>query len=204
MRLISHVPSQSLALTHHATQTELAHGAQVDILYGMRSPYPGPHHQRCICPPVGLLPRPPSPRTYPARTAPRYGGSPRRTRLVSGVLEAGGAVANGGGGDNVVLRVSQDRLAAHLMFAGVLSVTADWRFAHEGSWPATRWMEVGGRATQSACASLQSAPSSVCACVDLNCCTDMFVVGIDTCLVCNKFPLMGGCLRCHGQVLLAH
>ncbi|KAH9029695.1 cytochrome oxidase assembly protein-domain-containing protein [Lactarius pseudohatsudake] len=52
-------------------------------------------------------------------------------------------VAGGGGADNAVPRVSQYRLAAHLgaalalyagMFAAALSVTADWRFARDGTW----------------------------------------------------------------------
>ena len=123
-------------------------------------------------------------------------------------------VANGGSGDNVVLRISQDRLAAHLMFAGVLSVIADWRFAHNSLWGRLRdgrtWEDVLCNPhvrcfkTQAAVVSglifltafvVLSAPSSVCACVDLNCRTDTFVVGIGTGLVCNKFPLMGGRLQ---------
>ena len=126
-------------------------------------------------------------------------------------------VANGGSVDNMVLRESQDRLAVHLMFAGALSVIADWRFTHNSPWGQQRdgqtWEDVlcdpvvCRFKTQAAVVTglvflttfvILSAPSSVCVCMDLNCHTDTFVVGIGTGLVCNKFPLMGGRLQCPG------
>ncbi|KAH8989335.1 electron transfer protein 1 [Lactarius hatsudake] len=104
-------------------------------------------------------------------------------------------VAGGGGADNAVPRVSQYRLAAHLgtalalyagMFAAALSVTADWRFARDGTWgrlrdgrtwdgvlrnPLVRRFKDARRDRHRARA---------------------FVAGLDAGLVYNEFPLMGG------------
>lgn len=112
-------------------------------------------------------------------------------------------IATGGGGaDNVVPRVSQYRLAAHLgtalalyggMFVAALSVIADWRFAHNGSWGRLRdgrtWEDV---LRNPLVRRFKTHAAVVTGLVFLTALSGAFVAGLDAGLVYNEFPLMGG------------
>ena len=125
-----------------------------------------------------------------------------------------------GGGENAVPRVSQYRLAAHLgtalalyagMFAGALSVIADWRFARDGAWgrlrdgrtwdgvlrnPLVRRFKahatiVTGLVFLTALSGTSLSRETL-EYVYLNLSPGAFVAGLDAGLVFNEFPLMGG------------
>ncbi|KAH9017041.1 cytochrome oxidase assembly [Lactarius hengduanensis] len=112
-------------------------------------------------------------------------------------------VAGGGGGaDSAVPRVSQYRLAAHLgtalalyagMFAAALSVTADWRFARDGTWGRLRdgrtW---DGVLRNPLVRRFKAHAAIVTGLVFLTALSGAFVAGLDAGLVYNEFPLMGG------------
>ncbi|KAH9038037.1 electron transfer protein 1 [Lactarius deliciosus] len=111
-------------------------------------------------------------------------------------------VAGGGGADNAVPRVSQYRLAAHLgtalalyagMFAAALSVTADWRFARDGTWGRLRdgrtW---DGVLRNPLVRRFKTHAAIVTGLVFLTALSGAFVAGLDAGLVYNEFPLMGG------------
>jgi hypothetical protein len=136
----------------------------------MGPPRPGPHHRPRIRPPAGLLRRPPSARTYPARTTPRNGSTSRRARrarLVHGAFGAGGAgrerrERGQRGAARVAVpprgapRYRDCALRGHVRRCAVrnrgLALRAQWFVG-----PAARRADLGRRAAQSARAPLQNA-----------------------------------------------
>ncbi|KAI9453209.1 cytochrome oxidase assembly [Lactarius psammicola] len=106
-----------------------------------------------------------------------------------------------GAGDNAVPRVSQYRLAAHLgtalalyagMFAAALSVTADWRFARDGTWGRLR----DGRTWEGVLRNplvrrFKTHAAIVTGLVFLTALSGAFVAGLDAGLVYNDYADAG-------------
>lgn len=111
--------------------------------------------------------------------------------LETSLLETPGAVP----------RVSQYRLAAHLitalvlyagMFTTSLSVLYDWRWAHGGTWSGLKGYEWGKVVTNPLVRRFANYSKALTALVFVTALSGAFVAGLDAGLLYNEFPLMGG------------
>lgn len=114
-----------------------------------------------------------------------------KSGLEESLLETPGAVP----------RVSQYRLAAHLitalvlyagMFTTGLNVLYDWRWAHGGKWSGLKDYEWSSVLKNPAVRRFSKYSKALTALVFVTALSGAFVAGLDAGLLYNEFPLMGG------------